>query len=202
MKIRNRNNQDLAAAIERGRRLLLSGEHRGALKFLEEAVQEFPEDAELRLLYATILLEFRINEVATEASRAAELGSDDPIILVRAGGFLLNRGALDAARSCFERAREMAGPDFLLMPGLLNREGLLGILDRNFELAEEKLSAAVKSEPTSESFANDLARLLASRGRLAEAVEVVDQALPMVKEKDDLERLRSKLVVAARSGQG
>jgi len=174
----------------------VSERHQETLKFLEKAIQVFPEDAEVRLLYATVLLDLRPADVAAEASKAVELGPDDPVILVRAGGLLLNRGQLDAARSCFKQARETVGPDFLLMPGLLNREGLLAIQDRDFDLAEEKLSAAVESEPTSEPFANDLARLLASRGRLTEAVEVVDQALQQVKKKGDLERLRTKLEAA------
>ncbi|HYH53760.1 MAG TPA: tetratricopeptide repeat protein [Solirubrobacterales bacterium] len=197
MRIRNRKtDQDLVATIECGRRLLVSERHQETLKFLEKAIQVFPEDAEVRLLYATVLLDLRPADVAAEASKAVELGPDDPVILVRAGGLLLNRGQLDAARSCFKQARETVGPDFLLMPGLLNREGLLAIQDRDFDLAEEKLSAAVESEPTSEPFANDLARLLASRGRLTEAVEVVDQALQQVKKKGDLERLRTKLEAA------
>jgi Flp pilus assembly protein TadD len=202
MKIRSRNgNKDLLATIESGRRLLISGRHQETLEFLEKAVQDFPKDAEVRLLYATVLLDLRPDDVAAEASRAVELGPNDPVILVRAGGLLLNRGQLDAARSCFKRAREMARPDFVLMSGLLNREGLLAILDRDFDLAEQKLSAAAESEPMSEPFANDLARLLASRGRLTEAIDVVDQALTRVKKKDDLESLRTKLLGAARSDQ-
>ena len=137
MKIRNRkNHQDLATTIECGRKLLVSERHQQALEFLEQAVQAFPEDAEVRLLYATVLLEFRPADVGAEASKAVELCPDDPVILVRAGGLLLNRGQLDAARSCFKQARELAGPDFVLMPGLLNREGLLAIQDRDFDLAE------------------------------------------------------------------
>ncbi|MDQ3724440.1 MAG: hypothetical protein M3335_00885 [Actinomycetota bacterium] len=180
--------------IERGRKLLVAGQHHETLKFLEEAIQQFPEDAEIRLLYATILLEFQPDDVAVHALQAAEMSPDDPIILVRAGGLLLNRGEADSARFCLKRARELAGDNFILMPGLLNREGLLAMLDQNFELAEQNLRAAVESEPTSEPFAIDLVRFLVVRGRHEEAVEVIDQTLTLVENKDALRGIRRKLM--------
>lgn len=159
-------------------------------------VQEFPDDAEVQLLYATILLEFRPDDVGSEVTKAVELAPDDPIILVRAGSILLGRGRRDTARSCFARARELVAPDFLLMSGLLNGEGVLAMLDEDYEFAEIKLRAAVESDPTSGPFASDLVRLLAVLGRREEALEVADQALARADQKHDLEGLRRKLASA------
>lgn len=193
MKLRRKKNNRIST-IDRGRRLLVSRRDQEALEFLEGATKKYPEDAEIRLLYATLLLEFRPDDVATEAAKAIELAPDDPIILVRAGGLLLNREKYDAARSCLEHARELAKPDFILMAGLLNREGILALASDDFPLADEKLRAAVEREPTSGPFACDLVRVMAVRGRQAEAVDFIDQALPRVAEKDELERLRKKLL--------
>jgi Flp pilus assembly protein TadD len=194
LRLRQGHQKKLAAAIHRGRRLLSEERDQENLEFLEEAVQRFPKDAEIRVLYATALLPFRPDEVASEAAKAVELSPDDPVTLLRAGSLMLGRRQLDTARSYLRRARELVGPDFVLMSGLLNEEGVLAVLDGDFPLAEEKLVGAFEGDPESEPFAVDLVKLLATLGRRAEAVEVIDQALPRVKKKDRLERLREELV--------
>jgi Flp pilus assembly protein TadD len=99
-KLRNKKQKELAAAIARGRELReLGRDPDQALEFLEEAIQRFPEDHELRLLNATILMALRPDDVAVEAAKAAELAPDDPATLVRAGHVLLSRDR-EAARSC------------------------------------------------------------------------------------------------------
>ena len=170
------------------------------MEFLEEVVRQFPEDAQIRLLYATSLLGFRSDEVAAEAAKAVELGPDDPVILVRAASLLLNRGQLEDVRSIVKRARALVGPDFVLEGGLVNLEGVIAAFDKEYDLAEERLRLAVELDPDFDSFARDLARLLQTRGRLIEAVEVVDQALPRVKKREVLERVRKELVDGACSG--
>jgi Flp pilus assembly protein TadD len=193
MKKRNKK-RGRATAIDQARRLLVSGHHQEALEFLEKGVQEFPNDAEIRLLYATVLLPFRPEDVAAQVTQAAELAPSDPVILVRAGGLMLGRRHLDAARLYLKGAREHADTNFVLMPALLNHEGCLALLDQEVELAEEKLSAAVEREPTSEPFACDLARVLAVQGRYTEAIEAIDRALEQAKTRENLERLRTKLI--------
>lgn len=85
-------------------------------------------------------------------------------------------------------------PDFVLMSGLLNLEGLLAAVDGQDYLAEEKLRAAWESDPSFSSLAVDLVKFLANRERQAEALEVIDDALGHAKEKAELERLRSEIV--------
>lgn len=96
-----------------------------------------------------------------------------------------------------KRARELAGPNFILEGGLVNLEGLFAAFDKEYDLAEERLRLAVKMDPDFDLFAGNLARFLAARGRLNEAVEVVDQALPRTKTKHYLEALRKELIAAA-----
>src|SRR6478735_11997104 len=181
MKLRGRKqSKELAATIDRSRNLLVTGQHRQNFELLEKAVDQFPEDAEIRLLYATVLLEFRPDDVASEAKKAIELDPDSPSILVRAGSLLLNRGDREAARSCVARANELAPSDFPLMAGLDNLNGLLAAFSGDDDFAEAKLRSAVDKERTNEPFARNLAVFLAERGRLQEGAEVLDEAIKHV----------------------
>jgi Flp pilus assembly protein TadD len=190
--------KELAATIAKGRALQRSGRNpEEALEFLEEAAQEFPEDPELRLLYAAVLLVFRPDDVAAEAAKAAELGRDDPVILVRAGHLLLATGDRETARSCAALANEQAQPGFVLEAGLVHLNGLLAALAGEDELAEKNLRAAVAREPNNEPWAQHLAVFLAERGRLQEGAEVLDEALKHVEKKDELEKMRRRMAAEA-----
>jgi Flp pilus assembly protein TadD len=188
-----RRNRKLDAAIKRGRQLHVSGHPEETFEFLDRAVQQFPDDPEIRLLYATILLVFRPEDVAAEASRAVNLGPDDPLILVRAGHLLLDRGDHEGARSCATRASALAPPDFVLRSGLISLNGLIAAVDGEDDIAEQRLRLAVKEDPLYSNFAVHLAKFLAVRGREDEAVGVIDEALQQTKQKSDLERLRADI---------
>jgi HEAT repeat protein len=168
------------------------------LEFLEKAVQEFPDDAELRVLYASTLLDFRIDDVASEARKAAELGQDDPAIQIRAGRLLLDRGDQATARACAARANELVQPDSIFMADLDNLNGLLAARAGEDDLAEENFRSALQREPEWSSRWLSLARFLWARGRDEEALAVLDESLPHVREdvdRDLLEQLREKIVV-------
>jgi tetratricopeptide (TPR) repeat protein len=173
--------------------------HQENLEFLEEKRQQFPDNAEIQLLYATVLLEIGPDKVSSETANAVELAPDDPVILVQAGSLMLGSGDLEATRSYVRQARKLAEPDFVLEGGLTNLEGLLASFEKKYDLAEEKLRLAIQIDPTFDTFVRNLVRLLAGNGRRGEAVEVIDQALPRVEKKDVLERMREKLVGEAGS---
>lgn len=78
----------------------------------------------------------------------------------------------------------------MLEGGLARLEGVFAAFDKNYDLAEERLRFAVEIDPTFDTFVRDLARLLQARGRHKEAVAVIDQALPRVKQKDNDARSR------------
>jgi Flp pilus assembly protein TadD len=199
MNVRGRKQRkELAATIARGRELRKLGrDPEEALKFLEQGVKRFPEDPELRLLCATVLLAIRPDDVAAEASKAAELAPDDPGTLVRAGHLLLGSRDRKAAEFCAARAGELAKPDFVLMAGLDNLNGILAAFRGEDNLAEEKLRSAVAREPDHEPFVRKLAVFLAERGRLQEGAEVLDEALKHVEKKDEIERIRDRMAAEA-----
>lgn len=193
-----RKRKELTATIARGRALRKMGrDPEEALEFLEQGVERFPEDPELRLLCATVLLAIRPDDVAAEASKAAELAPDDPGTLVRAGHLLLGSRDREAAQFCAARAGELARPDFVLLAGLDNLNGLLAAFRGEDDLAEEKLRSAVEREPDNESFAKNLAVFLAERGRLQQGAEVLDEALRHVERKDEVERMRDQMATEA-----
>jgi HEAT repeat protein len=191
--IRGSRQGRLNEAIYLARGFFLTKSGQEALGFLEEAMQEFPDDPQLRINYASILLEFRPEDVIAEAAKAAELAADDPATLVRAGHLLLNRGDRETARSCAVRADGMVQPAFILMAGLDNLNGSLAALSGEDEVAEEKLRSAVDREPDNESFARNLAVFLAERGRLQEGAEVLDTALKHVEGSDKMEQMRDRM---------
>jgi Flp pilus assembly protein TadD len=201
MNIKGRKQRkELAATIARGRELRKLGrDPEEALEFLKQAVTRFPEDPELRLLCATVLLAIRPDDVTAEASKAAELAPDDPATLVRAGHLLLGSRDREAAQSCAARAGELAKPDFVLMAGLDNLNGLLAAFRGDDDLAEEKLRSAVVREPDNEPFAKNLAVFLAERGRLQEGAEVLDDVLTHVNGTDGLKLMRDRMAREANS---
>jgi Flp pilus assembly protein TadD len=190
---KKRQKREPADAIQRSRALLVSGRHEANFDHLRTSVEKFPGDPEIRLLYATVLLEYGPEEVAAEAVTAAELGRDSPPIIVGAAQLMLNRGEVEDARTWLARANELAPADFTLGASLMNLNGLIAALDGEDELAEERLRSALRSEPDNGPFAIDLARFLVSRERRDEAVEIVDQTLMRTDGRENLERFRAEI---------
>jgi hypothetical protein len=54
-----KKNRELAATIELGKDLFTQERGQETFEFLEDAVKRFPDDAELRLLFASIFLKFQ-----------------------------------------------------------------------------------------------------------------------------------------------
>lgn len=194
-----RQRKELSAAIDHSRKLLMAGRHEENYELLGKAVLQFPGDPEIRLLWATSLLEFRPDDVAAEALKAVDLDPDNPRILVRAAHLMLNRGAVESARSAAMRANMLAEPNFVLMADLTNLNGLLAALDGEYDVAEDRLRSASEIQPDNGPFAIDLARHLAARGRQEEALAVIDRALMRTDRRENLRRVRVEITEAGSS---
>ncbi|HEX5525991.1 MAG TPA: hypothetical protein VFX44_02200 [Solirubrobacterales bacterium] len=195
MRITGRKQKkEIAAANAQGLKLLAERRHQEAYEFLTQAVRQFPDEPELRMHYASSLLAVRPESAVPEIVTAVELGPDEPIRLTRAAGILFRMGQVETARSYAIRAKELAPPDFLFMPYLLNLDGHFAALEGKDAMAEEGFRLAVEQEPDGETFAVDLAKFLNERNRQAEALEVINEALPRTKRPEPLELLRSEIV--------
>jgi tetratricopeptide (TPR) repeat protein len=188
-----RRKRERVAAVSRARDLIIERDDRATFEFLEDAVERFPEDPELRVSLASIYLEFRPDRVRAQATKAAELAAGNPSIQVRAGNLLLGLGDLDVARECARQARRSVGSDFVLIAGLEGLEGRIAAVEGDDEFAEKRLRSAAEREPEYSAYAINLVQFLARRSRTEEALEVIDQALQSVRERDKLEELRHEL---------
>lgn len=191
---KHRHQKQLSAAVDRSRLLLAERRHRENLEFLEEVVQQFPDDAEIRMLHGTALLEIRPEDALREIVRAIELDPSEPVRLTNAARTMYTMKQLDHARLYAKRAKELAPEDFPFKPELLNLESKFAALEGKDSVAEKGLRLAMASEPEGEFFAFDLATFLVERGREAEALEVIDKALKRTKEKNYLKNLRTEIL--------
>lgn len=185
---------ELPVVIEQGRRLLAAEREQRAYEYLEKWIQRFPDDPDLRLLWATSLSEVRPQEAVPEVVKAIEMDPDEPIRLTRAAGIAFTMGDVETARSYATRAKELAPSNFPLQANLLNLDSHFAALEGKDELAEKGFRLAIEQEPDGETFAVDLCQFLADRDRRPEALEVIDEALPHSRRRESLERLRGELL--------
>lgn len=183
----------LDKSIRRAQQLLVEGRDAENLELLESAIKRFPDDPEIRLLYATALVPFRPNEAPWQAATAIQLDPDSPSRLTRAASLMFHLGELEAARSYTARASRLAPQDFALEAGLTNIAGMIAAAQGDDALAERALRQAAEAEPQQEVFARELATFLAARGRLVEALSVIDGALPLARDSQKLSCLRADL---------
>jgi Flp pilus assembly protein TadD len=143
--------------------------------------------------YAHTLLAVCPEEAVPEIVKTIELGPNEPIRLTRAAGILFKMGQRETARSYVTHAKELAPPNFMFMPDLIHIDGHFAALEGKDDLAEENFRLAVEQAPNNAIFAADLARFLSDRGRRAEALEVIDEAMARSENKEPLQRLRGEL---------
>lgn len=155
--------RDTWPTIQRGRELLVAGSQDEARAYLAEAVDRFPDSAEIRLLYASTLLAIRPENGVREVRTAIELDPDEPNRLARAADLMFSMARSDESREYASRARELGGSDFLFSPELTRLEADFALQDGDEEAAEKGYRRAVELEPENEALAADLAKFLARR---------------------------------------
>lgn len=193
-RLRNRKQQrEVTAARDRGLRLLAEKRYQEAHEFLAQAVQQFPEDPEIRMQYAHTFLAVCPDKAVPEVIKAIELDPDEPVRLTGAAGILFKMGSIETARTYSTHAKGLAPRNFLFMPELINLDGHFAALEGTDELAEERFRLAAEREPDSAIFASDLAQFLSDRGRRTEALEVIDEAMARTENKEPLQRLRVEI---------
>lgn len=197
----------LAAAIERGRRLMREEKDEEYLAFVLQAGRRFPQSAEIQWMVASAMRgvgERSDEEVAAQAAKTAAIGVQDPTIQVRVGYLLIDADDVEAARLCAARAEELAGEDFVLSADLEGLKGRIEAHDGDFAAAEEKFRSVLSREPQWPSNWTQLARFLWARGRNEEALALLAESLSRFRGANDesqrrhgkiemLERLQSEI---------
>jgi len=203
MWLRRTHKKELSSAITRSQRLLAEGRHEENLEHLEGGVvQRFPDDAEIRLLYGTALLEREPRVGLSEIAKAIKLDPDDPIRLTRAARIMYDMKQFDHARSYMKHAKELAPKKFVFSSELLNLESNLAILDGEDEVGEEGLRLAMEREPEMEVLAWDLTKFLVDRAREDEALTVIEEAMERTKTTNALKRLKAEILDKSGGGNG
>lgn len=96
-------------ALDRARALVAAGQYDAALASLDEAARLRPEDAEARLLSATLLRRMeRLGEAQQQIEHAARLDPFDPAIALEAGVIAMLGGRENAARASWQSAMSLA----------------------------------------------------------------------------------------------
>jgi tetratricopeptide (TPR) repeat protein len=185
--------REVRSTIQRGRELFTQGSQQEAQEFLSEAVQRFPDNAEIRILYGSSLLSDRPEDGIREVMAAVELDPKEPNRLARAADLMFSMARLDESREYASRARHLGGSDFLFLPELTRLEADFALRDGNYDAAEMGYRRAVELGPDDERLAIHLAKFLAERGCRSEAMEVIERALQTAKDRDQLERMRRDL---------
>jgi tetratricopeptide (TPR) repeat protein len=180
--------------IQRGRELFAQGPQEKAQRFLSDAAQRFPDNAEIRMLYGSSLLAVRPEDGIREVMTAIQLDPEEPNRLARAASIMFSMARFDEAREYASRARRLGGADFLFSAELTCLEADFALRDGDEDAAEMGYRRAIELEPGNERSAIQLAKFLMERGRSREAVEVVESALQTAKDTDRLIRMRRDLV--------
>lgn len=185
--------RDAWPTIQRGRELFLQGPEEEAQDFLSGAVQRFPDNAEIRMLYGSSLLVARPEDGIREVMTAVELDPEEPNRLARAADLLFSMAHIEESRAYASRARHLGGSDFLFSPELTCLEADFALRDGDEDAAETGYRRAIELEPGNERLAIHLAEFLVERGRRSEALEVIERSLSTAKDTDRLVRMRRDL---------
>lgn len=183
----------VSEVTERSHRLLKERRDQENLALLEGAVARFPEDPEVRLLYASALVPFRPQDAPAEIEVAVELASEDPWQLKRAASLMYYLSEFTASKTYLTRAAEHAGDDAVLAGEIANLAAKLAVVAGEDAMAGELFELAVSTDPHDEWFVRDLASFLAEHGRVAEALEVIELGLGRVTDSARLEALKRHL---------
>lgn len=179
--------------VRRGEQLLIAQRYSEGESLLEAAAEGFPKDPDIRLLLGTFLVDTRPEEAVDHLAEAIRLDVDHPVRLTRAAGLLFALGYVDAAASYIGRALDLTPDGFVMESDAIGLSGRVAAVKGEDELAEEALREAVRLEPSNEFFVVYLARFLADRGRLSDAIASIDESVPLVRDAQRILKLRQEL---------
>ncbi len=185
--------REAEALLDESLRLTRAGLHAQNEELLRDAVERFPTDAELLFRLAVATCQQDRCGSKERLSQAIHLAPDDPGILTRGASLMFALGDIETARRWTERARTRATDEFPLLIPLIHLIGKLAEHQGSYEAAEEALTIAFRKEPETVDHGRVLARFYVRRGRLRDALRVVERALAEHQDDPWLGSLRGDL---------
>jgi len=140
---------------------------------LRHAEGRFPDDPDVQLGLADVLLADVGPHASAQVRRAAALSFGDPWRLTRAAEQLLEIGDLVASAALVVDAAALLPEEFEHAAQLAHLIGRLAEADGDDASAQEMFEAALDCEPANPRFCGTLVRFLAERGRAQRAAEIL-----------------------------
>ena len=190
--------EEIQRIVAKSRALTAEGLDEQDEALLRKAVSRFPNDSELCLRTAVVLIGSAPEESEELVRRAIRLAPEDPVKLFRAALAMFSLGAFDEVHEFLVRAMAVAPDDFQYDVDVLHLAGRLAAQTGQDELAEEALSTAFEEAPQWIGHGEELAEFLARRGRPVDALRVVSEALRHRPDEDDLRELRREILAQLR----
>lgn len=163
--------------VERSAALVRGGQHEEGEELLRAGLVRFPGAAEVHLHAAAAVARGEPAEAKQLVSRAVELAPKDPGVLTHAASLMFELGELGQAEKWAHHAANIPAGRFELTPNIAHLTGKLGVLYGKDDEAEPMLRMAFEGDPEMPGHGEVLGGFLEKRGRDAEALEVITQAL-------------------------
>jgi tetratricopeptide (TPR) repeat protein len=171
------------------------GRTEDAERLVRSALERWPDDAELHYLLASSIVDRPENadEVVALAHAMARLAPDDAFVLMQASTLLMYVRELEYAETYVQRAIEVAPMGWEFAAELAYTAGTVLAHLHKDEEAEGALRAAYHLDPEGVGHGKDLAAIVASQGRLSEALEIADDALQHRPDDEVLKAVRDRI---------
>ncbi len=183
--------------LARSSALVADGRFDENLELLRRAAEDHRDDVDVVLRAAAAEQDADHARAAQLLERAVSLAPEDAGVLTRAGFGALALGDLDRALGWAERAGRLTvdDPDFPLAFDLSHLGGRIFVAHGRDDRAERLLEIAFEELPQAPGYGLELAHLLARDGRDEEALAVIEKALAVRPDDQELTEERVLLRV-------
>jgi tetratricopeptide (TPR) repeat protein len=156
---------EVKEVADRSRELVAADRLEENAELLRDAVERFPDDAEVHLLAAAAARSVGAHEEGERLTRrAGELAWDDPHRLTWAASQMLDIGEVDEAQAWIRRIHEIVPDDFEMAADLAHLVGRLAWARGQEKEAEQMLRAAYDLDPDTPAHGQVLEELLERTG--------------------------------------
>jgi Flp pilus assembly protein TadD len=181
--------------IERSNELVRQRRDAENADLLQAALERFPDAPHVRLHAAAAAVAGQDPEAAETLLRGAVcIAPDDPAVLTHAAFLAFDLDRYGKAETWIRRAVAIAPSDFVLAGSVAHLVGKLALVRGELDLAEQMLRLGFELEPTMFGHGMLLGALLEHRGRVAEALGVLEEAVRHRPDDEALKKAREGIL--------